>query len=166
MHLSHQKPQEKAAESDCRMISDIRLHLSPPFTIPLNSISANTATNAAPIVLFAVIVVSVLLSEVVRARGRVPGIDGPRGLPIVGNLTQLKPDPAEKLRGWAKQYGSVFQIMIGNEPIVVFNSMEAANDVFIGQGGSLVDRPQFYTFHKVLSKTAASFGTLPWYPRH
>jgi 3-hydroxyphenylacetate 6-hydroxylase len=95
----------------------------------------------------------------------VSNIDGPRGLPIVGNLTQLKPNPAEKLRGWANQYGGVCQIMMGNEPVVVFNSMEAAKNVFIGHGGALVDQPQFYTFHRVLSKTAASFGTMPWNSR-
>ena len=103
-----------------------------------------------------------LVSEVRRLKARIPGINGPTGLPVVGNLHQLGPDPAEQLRQWGKKYGGVFQITMGNAPVVVFKSMQAAKDVFIGQGGSLVDRPRFYTFHSVVSSVASSIGTTPW----
>lgn len=48
----------------------------------------------------------------------------PKALPVSGSLHQLKLtwDPTEQLRNWAKEYGNVFQIMMGSEPVVVFNS--------------------------------------------
>lgn len=52
--------------------------------------------------------------------------------------------------------------MLGNRPVVVFSTMQAARDVFIGQGGSLIDKPVLYTFHSVLSSVASSIGTTPW----
>lgn len=52
--------------------------------------------------------------------------------------------------------------MLGTMPVVVFSSMQAARDVFIGQGGGLIDKPRFYTFHSVLSSIASSIGTTPW----
>jgi hypothetical protein len=53
---------------------------------------------------------------------------------------------------------------LGTTPVVVFNSIKAARDVFIGQGGSLIDKPVFYTFHSVLSSVASSIGTTPVRP--
>lgn len=52
--------------------------------------------------------------------------------------------------------------MLGTMPVVIFDSMQAARDVFIGQGHSLIDKPIFYTFHSVLSSVASSIGTTPW----
>ena len=146
------------------MSHDTGLLLRAPLILRLPEVPPLEVLNGLFVFFVGVTIVYFLVNEVVRARARVPGIPGPRGLPVVGNLHQLKFtwDPAEKLRKWGKEYGSVYQVMIGNEPVVVFSSMAAAKDVFIGQGGALVDRPQFYTFHKVLSTTTASFGTLPW----
>lgn len=105
---------------------------------------------------------AVLLHEYQRFTRRLPNIGGPRGLPLVGNLHQLSPDPSETCRQWALRYGGVYQISMGNMPVVVFNSMQAAKDVFVTQGSALVDRPKFYTFHGVLSSRAASIGMTPW----
>ncbi|KAK5170321.1 uncharacterized protein LTR77_004908 [Saxophila tyrrhenica] len=104
----------------------------------------------------------VILTEAYRSKVRLPNIPGPTGLPIVGNFYQLNPDPAETLHQWSKKYGGVYQIMLGTMPVVVFSSMQAAREVFIGQGGSLIDKPKFYTFHSVLSSVASSIGTTPW----
>jgi 3-hydroxyphenylacetate 6-hydroxylase len=104
----------------------------------------------------------VVITEVYRSKIRLPRIPGPTGLPIVGNLYQLNPDPAETLHQWGKIYGGCYQIMLGTTPVVVFDSMQAARDVFIGQGHSLIDKPVFYTFHSVLSSVASSIGTTPW----
>lgn len=103
-----------------------------------------------------------IITEVGRAKARIPGISGPRGWPVTGNYLQLGNDPPEKLRQWGKTYGDVYQIMMGNMPVVVFTSMQAAKDVFVGQAGSLVDRPKFYTFHGVLSSVASTIGTTVW----
>lgn len=105
----------------------------------------------------------VVITELYRRNVRLASVPGPRGLPIVGNFYQLGRDPAETLHIWGQQYrNGIFQIMLGNMPVVVFNSMQAARDVFIGQGHSLIDKPVFYTFHSVLSSVASSIGTTPW----
>jgi 3-hydroxyphenylacetate 6-hydroxylase len=114
------------------------------------------------IFLVAIVLSYLGIGEIQRIRARLP-IKGPTGLPIVGNLHQVHPDPAEQLRKWGEKYGGVYQIMFGNMPIVVFTSMQAAKDVFVGQGGALVDRPHFYTFHSVLSSLASTIGTTRWY---
>ena len=101
-------------------------------------------------------------TELYRTNVRLPTIAGPKGIPIAGNLYQLGPDPAEKLHQWGKCYGGVFQISLGTRPVVVFDSMQAAKDVFIGQGHSLIDKPWFYTFHGMLSSVASSIGTTAW----
>lgn len=132
------------------------IHL--PATIRANPLDLVGTLGVAVVVLLAVYL---LFSEFLRIRARLP-IKGPTGLPIVGNLHQVYPDPAEQLRKWGEQYGGVYQIMFGNMPIVVFTSMQAAKDVFVGQGGALVDRPRFYTFHSMLSRFASTIGTTPW----
>lgn len=115
------------------------------------------------VLLLVTTVAYVLITELYREKVRLKTIPGPTGYPIVGNFYQLGHDPAETLRQWGKQYDhGVFQIMLGTMPIVVFNSMQAARDVFIGQGHSLIDKPVFYTFHSVLSSVASSIGTTPW----
>lgn len=108
------------------------------------------------------IVAYVIGTEIYRAKVRLPNIPGPPGLPVVGNLNQLGPDPGETLHQWGKKYGGVFQISLGTRPVVVFNSMQAARDVFIGQGAALQDKPKFYTFHQMLSSVASSIGTTSW----
>lgn len=117
-------------------------------------------TTSALIVL--AIVAYFIFTEITRYKTRIPTIDGPTGLPIVGNYHQLAPDPAESLRKWSKQYGEVYQIMMGDMPVIIVNSMQAARDIFIGQGHSTLDRPRLYTFHSVLSSVASSIGTNSW----
>ena len=111
------------------------------------------------------VLIGLVISEISRLWARLPNIPGPTGLPVVGNLLQLNPDPSERFRQWSKKYGAVYQVTLGNMPVVVFNSMHSVKDVFIGQGGALVDRPRFYTYHGKLSSKAASIGNTPWYVR-
>lgn len=88
-------------------------------------------------------------NEAVRARARIPHFDGPQGLPVVGNLYQLQTNAAQKYREWAKVYGPVYQIQLGNIPILVVNSAAAARNILGGHSGATASRPEFYTFHKV-----------------
>ncbi|KAL8404676.1 hypothetical protein RB594_009511 [Gaeumannomyces avenae] len=113
---------------------------------------------AAFLALVATFVLYVVANEFVRAQARIKGLPGPRGLPLVGNLWDLRGD-----RVWAKRFGDVYQIQLGNVTVVVVNSAAAARTVF-GQGSqALASRPEFYTFHKVLSDTAGTtIGTAPY----
>jgi 3-hydroxyphenylacetate 6-hydroxylase len=90
-----------------------------------------------------------LANEVTRKNARLEGFDGPRGLWIVGNIPSIRVNAAEKYREWARKYGAVYQIQLGNEVILVVNTAEAARVLFGQFSQALSSRPVFYTFHKV-----------------
>lgn len=91
----------------------------------------------------------ILINEFIRRQYRIPGLSGPSGLPIIGNIADIRANAAEKYRQWSKVHGAVFQIQLGNVPIVVINSAEAARSIFGANAQALSSRPEFYTFHKV-----------------
>ncbi|KAL8377144.1 hypothetical protein RB595_008021 [Gaeumannomyces hyphopodioides] len=114
--------------------------------------------------LVAAFVLYVVANEFVRAQARIKGLSGPRGLPLIGNLWDLRGvDAAEKYRSWAARFGDVYQIQLGNVTVVVVNSAAAARSVFGHGSQALASRPEFYTFHRVLSDTAGTtIGTAPY----
>lgn len=91
----------------------------------------------------------VILNEFVRSSARVKGMKGPTGLPLIGNLVQIRSNAAEQYRIWSRKFGSVYQIQLGNIPVVVVNSAAAAKVLFGQNAQALSSRPEFYTFHKV-----------------
>lgn len=91
----------------------------------------------------------VIVNEVIRSKARLAKLKGPKGLPLIGNLHQIRKNAAEQYRKWAKTYGGVYQIQLGNIPIVVVNTAEAARVIFGQNAQALSSRPEFYTFHKV-----------------
>lgn len=90
----------------------------------------------------------VVVNEIVRQQARVKGLSGPQGLPLIGNLWQIRKNAAEKYRQWARIYGGVYQIQLGNYPVVVVNSAASAKALFGQNAQALSSRPEFYTFHK------------------
>jgi 3-hydroxyphenylacetate 6-hydroxylase len=101
---------------------------------------------------FLVIVVPLsyfILNEWVRRQARISGLKGPTGLPVIGNIGQIRVNAAQKYREWAKTWGPVYQIQLGNVPVVVVNSAAAAKVLFGQNAQALSSRPEFYTFHKV-----------------
>lgn len=99
--------------------------------------------------LLAIPVVYTLVNEVVRKNARLPGMKGPAGLPLIGNLWDIRVNASEKYREWVKSYGDVYQIQLGNIPVVVINSAAAAKSIIGHNAQALSSRPEFYTFHKV-----------------
>ncbi|KAI4709128.1 hypothetical protein J4E89_005876 [Alternaria sp. Ai002NY15] len=115
-------------------------------------------------VLLILIPISYLVgNEYVRYSRRIKGFAGPTNWPLVGNIPDIKYNAAEKYREWSKTFGAVYQIQLGNEPVIVVNSAEAARKIFGGNSQALSSRPVFWTFHKVLSNTAGTtIGTSPF----
>jgi 3-hydroxyphenylacetate 6-hydroxylase len=108
-------------------------------------------------------IIYVIINEFIRASARVPGFKGPRGLPLIGNLAQIRTNAAEQYRLWSKTYGPVYQIQLGNIPVIVVNSAAAAKVLFGQNAQALSSRPEFYTFHKIVSNTAGTtIGTSPY----
>ncbi|OGE47856.1 hypothetical protein PENARI_c035G09570 [Penicillium arizonense] len=105
----------------------------------------------------------VVLNEFIRASARIKGMNGPQGFPLIGNLSQIRTNAAEQYRIWSKTHGAVYQIMLGNIPVVVVNSAASAKVLFGQNAQALSSRPEFYTFHKILSNTAGTtIGTSPY----
>ncbi|TVY47796.1 3-hydroxyphenylacetate 6-hydroxylase [Lachnellula occidentalis] len=105
----------------------------------------------------------ILINEYTRKATRIPGLGGPAGLPLIGNIWQMRKNAAETYRQWARSNGSVYQIQLGNIPIVVVNSAAAARSLFGQNAQAMSSRPEFYTFHKILSDTAGTtIGTSPY----
>lgn len=90
-----------------------------------------------------------VVNEIVRRKARISTFDGPPGLPLIGNIADIKYNAAEKYRQWSKPYGDVYQIQLGNVPVIVVNSAASAKAIFGQYSQALSSRPVFYTFHKV-----------------
>ncbi|KAF2240058.1 putative cytochrome P450 phenylacetate hydroxylase [Viridothelium virens] len=124
--------------------------------------------DAHPILLPTVLLLSLplaylLYNEYVRYRARLPSFPGPPSWPLVGHIPHIRSNAAETYRQWSRRYGAVYQIQLGNVPVLVVNSAAAARTIFGGQSAALASRPVFYTFHKVLSNTAGTtIGTSPY----
>ncbi|CAI6342099.1 unnamed protein product [Periconia digitata] len=104
-----------------------------------------------------------LTNEYIRWAARIKGFPGPINWPFVGNIPSIKYNAAEKYRQWSKTYGEVYQIQLGNVPVLVVNSAESAKEIFGRNSQALSSRPVFWTFHKVLSNTAGTtIGTSPF----
>lgn len=91
----------------------------------------------------------VLINEYARYDARVKGINGPPSLPLIGNIWDIRVNAAEQYRQWSKKYGAVYQVQLGNIPVIVVNSAAAAKVIFGRNSQALASRPEFYTFHKV-----------------
>lgn len=95
------------------------------------------------------VVLYFVLTEIGRYNARLAGFKGPSGLPVIGNIWAIRTNAAEQYRQWARNFGSVYQIQLGNVPVIVVNSSAAARTIFGQNAQALSSRPEFYTFHKV-----------------
>lgn len=79
----------------------------------------------------------------------------PNGELVAGHLYQLKQDHAETLYRWSLKYGwPVFQARMGYRRVVFLNSFDTAQEWITKNHDATADRPWFYTFHGVISKTS------------
>jgi 3-hydroxyphenylacetate 6-hydroxylase len=119
----------------------------------LHALQQNVVEHTLQSALIAFIIIPlayVISNEVVRYRARIPNLDGPKGLPLIGNLWDIHGiNAAEKYRSWAKRWGDVYQIQLGNIPVVVVNTAASAKVLFGHNSQAFSSRPEFYTFHKV-----------------
>ncbi|CAK5079413.1 unnamed protein product [Meloidogyne enterolobii] len=59
---------------------------------------------------------------------------GPVPLPIFGNAFSINKSIYEKFQIWAKEYGPVYTIWIGEDPTVIVTDYEIMRDLFIKEG--------------------------------
>ncbi|XP_050228217.1 desmethyl-deoxy-podophyllotoxin synthase-like [Mercurialis annua] len=88
---------------------------------------------------------------------------GPRKLPFIGNLHQLIGDlPHRILANWAKKYGPVMKIQLGEVPVVIISSRETAKEIMTTQDVVLAHRPPMIVsdivFYKATDMAFAPYG--------
>ncbi|KAG6848816.1 hypothetical protein H0H93_013773 [Arthromyces matolae] len=79
--------------------------------------------------------------HLLRRKARLP--PGPRGWPIIGNLFDFpKQTRWITFSQWGEIYGPVYSLTIFGQPIVILNSLEAAQKIMNEKGNVYSDRPQ------------------------
>ncbi|KAI9840637.1 MAG: hypothetical protein M1837_001406 [Sclerophora amabilis] len=120
---------------------------------------------AFPVVAIVVLTAAYLIFKYLN-RTDVPKIKGlPEipGVPMFGNLLQLGDSHARKAGEWARTYGPVFQVRLGNRRIIFANSFASVKQLWINNQSALISRPTLHTFHTVVSSSQGfTIGTSPW----
>ncbi|PLB35311.1 cytochrome P450 [Aspergillus candidus] len=94
---------------------------------------------------------------------KIKGLPEIPGVPIFGNLLQLGDQHATVAGAWAKKFGPVFQVRMGNKRVVFANSFDSVRQLWIKDQSALISRPTFHTFHSVVSSSQGfTIGTSPW----
>ncbi|KAJ5786574.1 uncharacterized protein N7503_011786 [Penicillium pulvis] len=94
---------------------------------------------------------------------KIKGLPEIPGVPLFGNLLQLGDQHATVAAKWAKKFGPVFQVRMGNKRIVFANSFDSVRQLWIKDQSALISRPTFHTFHSVVSSSQGfTIGTSPW----
>ncbi|KAK1224827.1 hypothetical protein PQX77_012238 [Marasmius sp. AFHP31] len=77
---------------------------------------------------------------------------GPRGLPAIGNGLQI-PVTRQwiKFSEWAKEYGPIFHLSIGPQHLIVLNTPEVVEDLFVKQNKTFSDRVSPYVAAEIVS---------------
>ncbi|XP_054751252.2 cytochrome P450 2J6-like [Lytechinus pictus] len=67
---------------------------------------------------------------------------GPKGLPLLGSLLDLRYDVLMKLKQFAQEYGSIYTINLGPTRLVVLNDKDSIKEAFVTNAADMSDRPQ------------------------
>ncbi|KAH9035790.1 hypothetical protein EDB85DRAFT_1943160 [Lactarius pseudohatsudake] len=67
---------------------------------------------------------------------------GPRGLPLLGNVLQLRTQQWLTFVNWKQEFGDVFYLNAAGQPIVVLNNQKVAADLLDRRAGIYSDRPR------------------------
>ncbi|XP_002737140.1 cytochrome P450 1A5-like [Saccoglossus kowalevskii] len=98
-------------------------------------------TNIVLLVLVCIIIYGVLS---LRIPSGFPS--GPRGYPFIGNMLALAKEPHITLTNYAKTYGDVYTIKLGNTPVVILNSIEVIKETLVKKQNDYAGRPNVYSF--------------------
>uniref|UniRef100_A0A914MIN4 Uncharacterized protein n=1 Tax=Meloidogyne incognita TaxID=6306 RepID=A0A914MIN4_MELIC len=85
---------------------------------------------------------------------------GPTPLPIFGNAFSINNSIYEQFQIWAKEYGPVYTIWLGEEPTVIVTDYEIMRDLFIKEGDIYAGRNFLVDLFKTFSGCGISNRTL------
>lgn len=98
----------------------------------------------------AIVLVHIVRQANANANRKLP--PGPKGVPFFGNLFQidvLRPYP--KFREWAKEYGPVYRLKLGPQEVIVLNTAEAADEIFVNRSKNFSSRSPPHVAHDIMS---------------
>ncbi|XP_074142715.1 cytochrome P450 1B1 isoform X2 [Sminthopsis crassicaudata] len=121
------------------------------------------STQQTTLLLFLSVLVAVHLGQcILRRCRRPPGAGfsppGPFQWPLIGNAVEVGNIPHLSFTRLARRYGDVFQIRLGNCPVVVLNGERAIRQALLQQGSTFASRPPFPSFHVVSNGRSLAFG--------
>ncbi|KAK7057911.1 cytochrome P450 [Favolaschia claudopus] len=67
---------------------------------------------------------------------------GPSGLPIIGNIHQIRTRPWLAFTEWSHKYGPLFRINVAGQTTIILNSHKAATDLLDRRSALYSDRPR------------------------
>lgn len=77
---------------------------------------------------------------------------GPPTLPILGNLHQIpKARRHIQFEKWARQYGSVYSLMLGTKVMIVLNTEDAIRELVDKRGAIYASRPESFIAQDTIS---------------
>ncbi|CAI0437464.1 unnamed protein product [Linum tenue] len=128
-------------------------------------------TSLLLLLFLAFITISYTLTNVIKNRssttggGRVP--PGPRKLPLIGNLHQLKSPPHRSLAQLSAQHGPIMRLQLGQLTTTVISSPAFAREVFTTHDVTFANRP-VTAGNRILSYGLLDIGFAPYggYWRH
>uniref|UniRef100_A0A8C5QNP0 Cytochrome P450 n=1 Tax=Leptobrachium leishanense TaxID=445787 RepID=A0A8C5QNP0_9ANUR len=80
----------------------------------------------------------------IRKNGNLP--PGPRPLPILGNILDLKGDYVKTLMNFGRTYGDVCTIYLGSRPVILVTGYKAVKEVFLDRGDDFLARGDMPAF--------------------
>ncbi|XP_010223402.1 PREDICTED: cytochrome P450 1A5-like [Tinamus guttatus] len=83
---------------------------------------------------------------------------GPRGLPILGSVLQLRKDPHLVLAKLSQQYGDVMEISIGTRRVLVLSGLDTIKQALVKQGEDFMGRPDLHSFRYVTDGQSLAFS--------
>ncbi|OVA20403.1 Cytochrome P450 [Macleaya cordata] len=94
-----------------------------------------------PMLLFFVLPMLLLLGLLAKKRRKLPYPPGPRGLPLIGNMSMMDQLTHRGLAKLGKQYGGIVHLRIGMLHMVAVSTPEIARQVLQVQDNIFSDRP-------------------------
>ncbi|XP_010223423.1 PREDICTED: cytochrome P450 1A4 [Tinamus guttatus] len=83
---------------------------------------------------------------------------GPRGLPILGSVLQLRKDPHLVLAKLSQQYGDVMEISIGTRRVLVLSGLDTIKQALVKQGEDFMGRPDLHSFQYISNGQSLAFS--------
>ncbi|XP_042680434.1 cytochrome P450 1A4 [Centrocercus urophasianus] len=83
---------------------------------------------------------------------------GPRGLPVLGSVLELRKDPHLVLTQMSRKYGDVMEVTIGSRPVVVLSGLETIRQALVRQAEDFMGRPDLPSFKYISNGHSLAFS--------